>query len=76
MIFLMDIDMELLLEIHKDMPRQGSGGDKYTQKAFEMMPVIKQPRILDIGCGPGMQTIKLEKLSNGKIIGIDIFKLI
>jgi len=68
----MDIDWELLLEIHKDMPRQGAGRDKYTQKAFEMIPTIKKPRILDIGCGPGMQTIKLAKLSNGDVIGIDI----
>jgi len=70
----MELDWELLLEIHKDMPRQGSGRDEYTQKAFEMIPVIKQPKILDIGCGPGMQTIKLAKLSDGEIIGIDIFQ--
>jgi len=38
----MDIDTELLLDIHKDMPRQGSGRDEYTQKAFEMIPEIKQ----------------------------------
>lgn len=68
----MEIDWELLLEIHKDMPRQGAGRNKYTQKAFEMIPKIKKPRILDIGCGPGMQTIKLAKLSNGEVIGIDI----
>jgi ubiquinone/menaquinone biosynthesis C-methylase UbiE len=68
----MDLDWELLLEIHKDMPRQGSGRDKYTQKAYNMIPEIKQPKILDIGCGPGMQTIKLAKLSGGKVTGIDI----
>jgi len=70
----MEIDWELLLDIHKDMPRQGSGRDEYTQKAFEMIPKIRQPKILDIGCGPGMQTIKLAKLSNGEVIGIDIFE--
>jgi len=68
----MEIDWEVLLKIHKDMPRQGSGRDKYTQKAFEMIPKIKNPKILDIGCGPGMQTIKLAKLSVGRVIGIDI----
>jgi SAM-dependent methyltransferase len=68
----MYINWDLLLEIHKDMPRQGSGRDEYTQKAFEMIPEIQQPKILDIGCGPGMQTIKLAKLTNGEIIGIDI----
>jgi ubiquinone/menaquinone biosynthesis C-methylase UbiE len=69
-----DWDLDLFLKIHKDMPRQGSGRNKYTQKAYEMIPLIKQPKILDIGCGPGMQTIKLAKLSNGEIVGIDIFQ--
>lgn len=70
----MDLDLELLLDIHKDMPRQGSGRDKYTQKAFEIIPKINHPKILDIGCGPGMQTIKLAKISDGEITGIDIFQ--
>lgn len=39
-----------------------------------MVPDIGHPRILDIGCGPGMQTIKLAKLSQGEVIGIDIFE--
>ena len=69
----MEMNWDILLEIHKNMPRQGSGRDEYTQKAFEMIPKINNPRILDIGCGPGMQTIKLAKMSNGKVIGIDIF---
>ena len=70
----MEIDWDLFLDIHKDMPRQGSGRDEYTQKAFELIPKINQPKILDIGCGPGMQTIKLAKMSGGEVIGIDIFK--
>jgi len=68
-----DFDMEIFLDIHKDLPRQGSGRDKYTQQAFEMIPPIKQPTILDIGCGPGLQTIKLAKMTDGTIYAIDIF---
>jgi ubiquinone/menaquinone biosynthesis C-methylase UbiE len=66
------MDWEIFFDIHKDLPREGSGRDEYTQKAFEMIPPIRQPLILDIGCGPGLQTIKLAKLTDGNIIGIDI----
>lgn len=66
------MNWEIFFDIHKGIPREGSGRDEYTQKAFEMIPPIKQPKILDIGCGPGLQTIKLAKLTDGEIIGIDI----
>lgn len=66
------MDWKIFFDIHKNLPREGSGRDEYTQKAFEIIPPIKQPRILDIGCGPGLQTIKLAKLTDGEIIGIDI----
>ena len=46
--------------------------NKYTRKAFKMLPNLEKPRILDIGCGSGVPTIELAKLSDGEIIGIDI----
>lgn len=66
------MDWKIFFDIHKNLPREGSGRDEYTQKAFEMIPHIKQPHILDVGCGPGLQTIKLAKLTDGEILGIDI----
>lgn len=45
---------------------------KYTRKAFESIPEMEKPRILDIGCGTGIPTLELAKLSNGEITGIDI----
>ncbi|MFX1344414.1 MAG: class I SAM-dependent methyltransferase [Promethearchaeota archaeon] len=45
---------------------------KYTRKAFESIPEIDKPHILDIGCGTGMPTLELARLSNGEITGIDI----
>ena len=36
---------------------------------FKDLP--RNPRILDIGCGPGMQTIELAKLSDGHIDALD-----
>jgi ubiquinone/menaquinone biosynthesis C-methylase UbiE len=45
---------------------------EYTRKAFQMLPKLEQPYILDIGCGSGLPTLELARLSNGKIIGVDI----
>lgn len=45
---------------------------KYTRQAYHCLPKIKKPRILYVGCGSGVPTIELEKLSKGEIIGIDI----
>ena len=45
---------------------------KYTIKAFRMLPQMDEPRILDVGCGSGVPTLELARLSKGEIIGIDI----
>jgi len=45
---------------------------KYTRKAFRMLPELDNPQILDIGCGTGVPTLELAKLSNGQITGLDI----
>jgi ubiquinone/menaquinone biosynthesis C-methylase UbiE len=44
---------------------------KYTRKAFLKLPRLENPRILDIGCGSGVPTIELAKLSGGEVTGID-----
>jgi ubiquinone/menaquinone biosynthesis C-methylase UbiE len=44
---------------------------KYTRKAFQLLPKSDRPRILDVGCGSGVPTIELARLSDGEIIGID-----
>lgn len=37
-----------------------------------MLPQLDKPRILDIGCGSGVPTIELARLSNGEIVGLDV----
>ncbi len=65
---------DIFFEIHRDLPIEGLGRNRYTRKAYNMLPHIKKPKILDIGCGSGYPTIELAKISNGTIIGIDIYQ--
>jgi ubiquinone/menaquinone biosynthesis C-methylase UbiE len=54
----------------KDLIRENLA--KYTRKAFGMLPLkIKNPKILDPGCGTGVPAMELARLTTGKITGID-----
>ena len=59
-------------EVHSDLPREGPGDNESTRKAYLMLKDLPEhPRILNIGCGPGMQTIELAKLSSGRVVALD-----
>jgi cyclopropane fatty-acyl-phospholipid synthase-like methyltransferase len=67
-----DHALEVFFEVHDDIPRGGPGDFASTQRAFLMLPNLsKNPTILDIGCGPGMQTLHLADLTDGTIIAVD-----
>jgi ubiquinone/menaquinone biosynthesis C-methylase UbiE len=67
-----DQALSLFFEIHDDIPRGGPGGLKSTRRAFQMLTDLpKQPILLDVGCGPGMQTLDLAGLTEGRIIAVD-----
>ncbi len=72
------MNMKLFMEIHSDMPRQGPGCTEATRRAFENIPDIPQGvRVLDIGCGPGAQTLDLARLVepfNGEVIAVDLYE--
>lgn len=59
-------------ELYEDLPRDEEKRNTYTRKAYQILPAIPTPTILDIGCGSGVQTLELARLSKGTIIAIDI----
>lgn len=64
--------VNVFFEVHSGLPREGPGDNESTKKAYLMLQGLPEnPRILDIGCGPGMQTITLAKLSKGRIDAVD-----
>lgn len=69
------IGMEYFYELFTGLPRGGPGDNRSTRKAFRYLNNLpSEPFILDIGCGPGMQTCELARISKGKIIALDNYQ--
>jgi ubiquinone/menaquinone biosynthesis C-methylase UbiE len=69
------IEEKVFFEIHTGLSREGPGSRRTTQRAFHTIQGLPpSPNILDIGCGPGTQTLHLAEMSAGKIYAIDNHK--
>ena len=65
--------MDYFMELYGSLPRAGPGDNASTRKAYGMIQDIPpEPRILDIGCGPGVQTLELARLSGGVVVALDL----
>jgi ubiquinone/menaquinone biosynthesis C-methylase UbiE len=63
---------EIFFDIFDPLPRQGPGDNGSTRKAYSMLSDLPaSPRILDVGCGTGIQTIELGRISGGTVTGVD-----
>jgi ubiquinone/menaquinone biosynthesis C-methylase UbiE len=64
---------EVFLDVQRGLPRQGPGSDESTLEALSLCSGLpERPAILDVGCGPGMQTVALAKAVNGRVTAVDI----
>ncbi|NDY57451.1 class I SAM-dependent methyltransferase [Desulfovibrio sulfodismutans] len=63
---------EIFFEVYEALPRQGPGNRASAARALALcdgMPIV--PRILDLGCGVGGQTMHLVALTDGHIVAVD-----
>ena len=66
--------LDLLLETHIGLERQGPGSSEAIEQALGFLkPLNKFSRIADLGCGAGGQTIHLAQHLSGTITGLDMF---
>ena len=73
----MDLDDErtfrLFLEVYGTLPRAGPGGDEHTVRALGLVPGPTPRTVLDLGCGPGAQTLALASaLPDATILAVDL----
>jgi len=64
--------MSAFFALHQDLPREGPGNDASTLEALKRLsPLPPHPRVLDLGCGPGQQTLVLARALQTKIVAVD-----
>lgn len=64
---------EVFFDVHSGLPREGPGSRDCTARALAIARLgVERPRVLDIGCGPGMQTLDLAALlPDARITALD-----
>ena len=69
-----EFDFNLICEYFSSVERQGPGSPEVTIKALSFIDHLpNEPRIADIGCGTGGQTMVIAQHTPGHITGIDLF---
>jgi SAM-dependent methyltransferase len=62
----------LFYAIHSELPREGPGEAAATARALALVQDRPaRPRILDLGCGPGAQTLELARRTGGTVVAVD-----
>ncbi len=66
---------QVFLDVQRGLPRQGPGCDDATRRALALCrPLPDAPRVLDVGCGPGAQSVALARALAGRITAVDLLR--
>ena len=64
---------EVFEALHRGLPQQGPGSDASTLRALALVPGLPAaPDVLDVGCGPGRQTLALAQATGGRVTAVDL----
>jgi len=59
--------------VYSGLAQYGPGSDMSTRKALGLLPALPgSPRVFDLGCGAGRQTLELARELNTKIVAVDL----
>lgn len=66
--------LDLLVEVHVGLERQGPGSTETTCRALDFLDSLDSiSRTADLGCGCGPQTMLLAQRLKGTVVGLDLF---
>ena len=68
------MSIDFLIELYKDLPKMGAGSPETIRRVYSILELPNNPIILDVGCGTGMTSIELAKISKGKVVAIDLIQ--
>ena len=64
--------MDVFFEIHQGLPQEAPGSEDSTRRALSLVSSLPAgPSILDVGCGPGRQTLILARETDGVVTAVD-----
>ncbi len=67
-----DFDLNMICNFFRVLDRQGPGSEEATLKALGFIEHLpSRPKIADIGCGAGGQTVTLARHTKGDIVAVD-----
>ncbi|ABF87776.1 conserved hypothetical protein [Myxococcus xanthus DK 1622] len=59
--------------VYGNLPRHGPGSDDCTREALRRLPPLPpHPRVVDLGCGAGAQTLVLAEALRTRVIAVDL----
>lgn len=66
------MSVEAFFRLFSGLPREAPGSDALTREALRRLPRLPEsPRVLDLGCGPGRQTLVLARELGVPITAVD-----
>ena len=66
------MDFDTFMSLHTDIPREAPGSDDATRAALQSLPRLPaDPRVVDMGCGPGRSAFVLARELGVKITAVD-----
>lgn len=68
------VDLDLLVDLHRDGERQGPGGDDETRQSIALSGLrgARDLRVADIGCGTGASTLVLAHELDASVVAVDL----